>query len=983
MGNCLLKLKSRTRIGCWNVRTLHQTGKLAQLTKEMQRYNLSIVGVCESRWNTFGEETTATGETFLYSGNPKEEDPHTHGVGLLLSKGAVKSLIEWEPISERIITARFTSKGRNITIIQCYAPTNTTVYEEKETFYEQLQAVFQKTPKRDIRIVMGDLNAKIGKDNNDWRGTMGTEGLGQMNENGLLFASFCALNELVIGGSLFPHKQTHKATWISPDHHTENQIDHFTIDRKWRRVLLDVRVKRGADIDSDHHLLMGELRMKLAVKKKVGNKVLRRFETRKLKDNKTCQEWGIHLRNRFQALAEGDNINNKWERCKMAFTDTCKSVLGYRDPRRKDWITDATWKEIEARRDIKALLNRETDDNNKKRLRQDYQEKNRMVRKSCKRDKKAQMEELANQAETAARERNVKELYRITRQLSGKKQTTSRPIRDKQGNLLIKEFQQLERWKEHFEEVLNRFPPDTPPVIEEAGEDLNINSGRISKEEIRRAIKKLKLGRAPGKDNIPPDVLKADTNATTDILYGLLNDIWEKEEIPTDWKEGLIVTVPKKGNLSECKNWRGITLLSVPSKILCRILLDRIQEPLDKTFRREQAGFRKNNSCTDHIASLRIIVEQCIEWQSSLFINFVDFEKAFDSLDRTILWQLLRHYGIPIKLVNIIKCMYVGFTGQVIANGKLSDALHIKTGVRQGCLLSPLLFLIAIDWVMKMSVDGQRTGIQWNPFEQLEDLDFADDLALISGSHTHIQQKTTKLHEISKQLGLRINAGKTKVMRLNTKSHQPITIEEQSLEDVVEFVYLGSNISTDGGADKDVELLINKARHAFRTLRPVWLSSQLSRNTKIRIFNTNVKSVLLYGCETWKTTKSIMDKLQVFINNCLRYILRIWWPNKISNIELWRCMKQEQIDTQIKSRKWGWIGHTLRKDPRNIARQALDYNPQGKRKPGRPKSNWRRSMLGELTKTGTTWQEAKTIAQRRVRWRSMVDALCSQGGQED
>ena len=220
-------------------------------------------------------------------------------------------------------------------------------------------------------------------------------------------------------------------------------------------------------------------------------------------------------------------------------------------------------------------------------------------------------------------------------------------------------------------------------------------------------------------------------------------------------------------------------------------------------------------------------------------------------------------------------------------------------------------------------------------------------------------------------------------MRLNTKSLEPITIEDHPIEDVVEFVYLGSNISTDGGADKDVQLRINKARHAFRTLRPVWLSSQLSRNTKIRIFNTNVKSVLLYGCETWKTTKSIMDKLQVFINNCLRYILRIWWPNKISNIELWKCMQQEPINSQIKSRKWGWIGHTLRKDPRNIARQALDFNPQGKRKPGRPKANWRRSTLDELIKTGTTWQEAKTIAQKRVRWRSMVDALCSQGGQED
>lgn len=121
----------------------------------------------------------------------------------------------------------------------------------------------------------------------------------------------------------------------------------------------------------------------------------------------------------------------------------------------------------------------------------------------------------------------------------------------------------------------------------------------------------------------------------------------------------------------------------------------------------------------------------------------------------------------------------------------------------------------------------------------------------------------------------------------------------------------------------------------------------------------------------------------MFINNCLRYILRIWWPRKITNVDLWRQTNQERINNQIQSRKWGWIGHTLRKESTNIARQALDYNPQGKRKPGRPKTNWRRSTLDELKKTGTSWQEAKTIAQKRVRWRSMVDALCSQGGQED
>ena len=244
---------------------------------------------------------------------------------------------------------------------------------------------------------------------------------------------------------------------------------------------------------------------------------------------------------------------------------------------------------------------------------------------------------------------------------------------------------------------MKRPPPNSIPDIEETTENLNITCGRISKEEIKRAIKKLKLGKAPGIDNIPSDVFKADNDATIDVLYSRLNEIWDKEEIPTEWKMGMLVTIPKKGNFSECKNWRGIMLLSVPSKILCHIILDRIQETVDKKLRKEQAGFRKDKSCTDHIATLRIIIEQCIEWQSSLYINFVEFEKAFDSIDRTVLWKLLRHYGLPAKFVTLIKNMYEGFTGHVILNGQVSDGFQIGTAVRQGCLLSPLLFSHRLD----------------------------------------------------------------------------------------------------------------------------------------------------------------------------------------------------------------------------------------------------------------------------------------------
>ena len=158
-----------------------------------------------------------------------EEDnsPHMEGVGLMLSADATASLIEWTPVSSRIVLARFRSRTRNVQIVQCYAPTKDADGDVKTDFYE-LQTTLEQRTKRDILIVMGDFNAKIGSDNVGRGHVMGREGLGQINESGELFADFCSFNNIVIGGSLFRHKRIHKA-WISSNHLTENQIDHITI----------------------------------------------------------------------------------------------------------------------------------------------------------------------------------------------------------------------------------------------------------------------------------------------------------------------------------------------------------------------------------------------------------------------------------------------------------------------------------------------------------------------------------------------------------------------------------------------------------------------------------------------------------------------------------------------------------------------------------------------------------------------------------
>jgi hypothetical protein len=216
-------------------------------------------------------------------------------------------------------------------------------------------------------------------------------------------------------------------------------------------------------------------------------------------------------------------------------------------------------------------------------------------------------------------------------------QQTNKPVKDKDCNQLTLTEEHLRRWTEHFRDLFKSSAPKTPQDITPAETELPINCDKPFKAELRKAIATLKNGKAAGSDSIPAEAIKADTETDITILHSLFSKIWEKEEVPVQWKEGLVIKLPIKEDLRDRRIYRGIMLLSVPGKVLNRVLLERMKKQSTSTAEISRL-FHKIRSCTELITNLSIIVEQSLEWNFTLYIKYIDCEKMFDSVDRETLW---------------------------------------------------------------------------------------------------------------------------------------------------------------------------------------------------------------------------------------------------------------------------------------------------------------------------------------------------------
>ena len=854
-----LRLQMRRKkisIGTWNVRTLNAEGKIQQLTYELQRYSWDIIGISEARLIGSGTLTTDEGHKIYYSGHDKY---HKEGTAFIVHKNVSRSIMSYLPVSSRLITIRVSAKPFNITIIEAYAPTSEATEQDIDNFYDSLSLTMKKVPKQDILILVGDFNAKIGVDAySNWSGTIGKFGLGSTNDRGLRLLEFAKYNGLVVSNTFQPHKLSRKATWHSPDGKTHNMIDYIMINRRHMSSLnlAKTRTYPGADIGSDHDLVLTTLTTRL--KKLNGrSKTIIKYDVDKLKNLTIREAFQVEVGGRFAPLLDISNDEDLLEHATTNLKEAADKIIGKKRKTKNPWVTEAVLESCDDRRNKK----RERFSSNHKL--EEYRLANKNVKKVTKEAKEGWFHQQCIEIENGIQTNNTKTAFGIIKSLTKQSTSSSTCIEDDEGNLVSEPTAVNQRWKQYCQELYNYQLTAEEEVLKELAmctSKNNDDSPDILESEVVNALKSLKLGKAPGIDNVPADLLVHGGESVVKIYTRICNYVYKTGNWPKDWTKSIVIPLPKKGNLKKCQNYRTISLISHPSKILLKIILNRLQPQAEAILAEEQAGFRKGRSCAEQIFNLRLVCEKYRELGKPVYHTFVDYKKCFDRIWQEGLWAVMRRFNIERGIVNSIAALYEASRSVVLSGGDYSECFPTSVGVRQGCLLSPTLCNIFLENIMRETLDISLKSPVKIAGRPLNHLQFADDVDMIDGSNEDQQNKATSLDYVSRRYGMELSLEKTKTLVSGVQEKVSVNIRGTDLEQVKEFTYLGSVQNEECNSVKEVKVRIAKSTSALSRLKRVWRDSSLSIETKLRLLRALVLSVFLYGAESWTLNAEIEKK---------------------------------------------------------------------------------------------------------------------------
>ncbi|XP_065182367.1 uncharacterized protein LOC135813077 [Sycon ciliatum] len=484
------------------------------------------------------------------------------------------------------------------------------------------------------------------------------------------------------------------------------------------------------------------------------------------------------------------SVDCKWSAVKSAVVDVAGEVVG-RDKRRvPDWFRDSapTLEPLLATRNRLYDLWLRTGHQNDHRA---FKEARGQARAGIRRAKTTWLME---KAAVVQRGRfSGKYVWSAIRDMQrcfgGLKPISVQAIRDTRGDVCGSVQEQRDTWHGHFSGVLNVCSTYDAEVFQQIPqrEIMHSLTQPPSGEELTHALRHLKNGKAGGMSQIVPELLKAGVPVLHPLLLDLLQSVWSEGYVPQDWRNAVLIPIPKKGDLSRCDNWRGIALLEVVGKLVARVVQNRLQVLAEDELPESQCGFRRNRGCADAIFSVRQLVEKSYEHRSKLFCVFVDLPKAYDSVPREALWQALLRLGVPPQAVTLVKSFHTDMLASVRVAGGCTDPISVQNGLRQGCVMAPVLFnlyfgLVMERWRSVLRERGIESGVDFSflingqlfpraagrrrqsQTGHADDFEFADDAVLLATTRAAADLSLSAFCDVASSFGLTVSMTKTKLL---------------------------------------------------------------------------------------------------------------------------------------------------------------------------------------------------------------------------
>nr|CAH7736536.1 unnamed protein product [Callosobruchus chinensis] len=595
----------------WNIRSI--ANKERELVQEFEKMNLDILAITETKKKGKGIRELEGGHIMIYSGVPMENRA-AEGVGFIIRKNLLQQLVKYDYVSERILRIEMRlEEEKETTLVVAYGPNEDERVQQKEEFWEKLSETVEDSRHR--VVVLGDFNSRVGKSHNTGD-VIGHHGEDHRNSNGTRLIDFCVENNFIVTNTFFDHKYIHKITREVTSRKEASIIDYVLISRNFRKDVLDVRVKRGPEIGSDHYMLAAKLKLHKRKNFNTTNmiqdsKYLKKIKTYKLLDKDVAERYRKSVTEQCMQTQEKwreMDVKRLWTVFKNIVISSAENACGVssmnKSKKQTRWWSDEIKRQVKIKKEKwNAYMDCKTAEKY-----DEYKKERIKTKEMVIKAKKDSWEEFGRKMEQDSKG-NQKLFYRVLKGMKNPSQYHLQNIKDKNNDIITEGPKIMERWRQYYHELLN-----TGITNNSNSEGLMLTQektvqireqDKIQVEEVTEIVNALKRGKSAGHDGIAAEMLKHMGDSGTEMFTELLNKAWEEKQVPDDWKIGIIIPIYKKGDSMDCNNYRGITLLSVPSKVYERLLDKKLREHIERDLDGAQSGFRKGHSIQDHIFTIK------------------------------------------------------------------------------------------------------------------------------------------------------------------------------------------------------------------------------------------------------------------------------------------------------------------------------------------------------------------------------------------